>query len=85
MTKAILLPVLIAAVLPAACSLTGEASSTLYRSSILDAGARIHVASFDARDGDTYNRENCQTAADLFSKQPGVRVRYWCEKGPFRP
>jgi hypothetical protein len=47
-------------------------------------GARLHVATFDAAEGDEYNRGNCEIAADLFGKQPGVRVRYWCEKGGFR-
>jgi hypothetical protein len=66
----------------AACA--DNATYTLYRGSVVGDHLRIHVASFDASDGDTYNRENCQTAADLFAKQPGVRVRYWCEKGGYR-
>jgi len=57
---------------------------TLYRSSALDAKMRLHVASFDSADGDAYNSENCQIAAGLFADQPGVQVRYWCEKGRFR-
>ncbi len=44
----------------------------------------MHVAAFDAADGDAYNRENCLTAADLFAGQPGVTVRNWCEQGRFR-
>ncbi|NZD64551.1 hypothetical protein HX900_26110 [Rhizobium sp. WYCCWR 11290] len=57
---------------------------TLYRSSVLDANMRLHVASFDSADGDAYNSENCQIAAGLFVAQPGVTVRYWCEQGRFR-
>lgn len=68
----------------------------LYRSgatvpgiSIEDARAlnamRIHVATFNAADGDAYNRENCQIAAELFAGQPMVTSRYWCEKGFYRP
>jgi hypothetical protein len=47
--------------------------------------ARIHVATFDAAEGEgkDYNRGNCEIARDLFSSQPGVTVRYWCERGRF--
>ncbi|MDK9721247.1 MAG: hypothetical protein OEL53_08700 [Rhodospirillales bacterium] len=59
---------------------------TLYRTSPLDPNMRIHMATFDADESSpTYNQENCQLAADLFTKQPGVTVRYWCEKGRYRP
>lgn len=57
---------------------------TLYRSGVLDAKMRLHVASFDSANGDAYNSENCQIAAGLFADQPSVQVRYWCEKGRFR-
>ena len=59
---------------------------TLYRDSALVNGQemRIHVATFDAVDGESYNRENCQIGQGLFQNQPGVTVRYWCEKGRFR-
>ena len=58
---------------------------TLYRSSVLNSAARIHVATFDAADGGTYNHENCNAAADLFQHQEGVRTRFWCEGGRYRP
>ncbi|MBF9029774.1 hypothetical protein HKCCE3408_05140 [Rhodobacterales bacterium HKCCE3408] len=58
--------------------------STLYRNSVLDQTMRVHVATFDADDGERYNAENCQIAAHLFQNQPGVTVRYWCEPGRFR-
>jgi hypothetical protein len=45
---------------------------------------RIHVATFDAAEGEGYNRENCDTASQLFQAQPGIKVRYWCEKGRYR-
>lgn len=83
------------ALLPAvgfiACSDPGT-TYTLYRSDRSDT-LRIHVATFDAKqksiDGsgsaeDAYNSENCRIAADLFQSQPGVKVRYWCEKGSFK-
>jgi hypothetical protein len=62
----------------------GSESYTLYRNSPVDANMRIHVASFDAADGSKYNNENCNVAADLFKKQQGVTVRYWCEQGAFK-
>ena len=65
----------------------GESNYTLYRSSAVASGGeswRLHVASFDAKDGESYNRENCQIAQDLFQRQPGVTVKYWCEKGSYK-
>ena len=56
-------------------------SYTLYRNSVSFADMRIHVATFDAEDGEQYNKENCNVARDLFAKQPGVTVKYWCERG----
>jgi hypothetical protein len=57
---------------------------TLYRNSVVMEGARLHVATFDAADAEDYNSENCLAARDLFQQQPGVRTRFWCEKGKFR-
>ena len=61
---------------------------TLYRNSptvgtISGDDARIHVATFDAAKDKDYNKNNCETARDLFASQPGVAVRYWCERGKF--
>lgn len=56
---------------------------TLYRGSVTGP-MRIHVATFDSSNPEAYNRENCQIALGLFRKQPGVKVRYWCEKGRYR-
>ena len=72
-----------------ALALSGCDSSTrtytLYRNSVAATEARYHVASFDAADGEDYNRENCFIARDLFAAQPGVMVKYWCELGRYRP
>ncbi|MCJ2132778.1 hypothetical protein MKK69_01640 [Methylobacterium sp. J-026] len=68
----------------AACQGPDASTYTLYRNSVINDGARIHVASFDAADGEAYNRENCAAATDLFGGQPGTRTRFWCEKGRFR-
>jgi hypothetical protein len=64
----------------------GENTYTLYRNSATSGGEswRMHVATFDAKDGEAYNMGNCQIAEELFQKQPGVTVKYWCEKGKFK-
>ena len=59
-------------------------SFTLYRNSPTDRTTRIHIATFDAKDGEKYNAGNCDIAAGLFAQQAGVTVRYWCERGPFK-
>jgi hypothetical protein len=60
-----------------------DTTYTLYRGSVTGP-MRIHVATFDTVNPGEYNRENCEIAARLFQGQPGVKVRYWCEKGQFR-
>ena len=57
---------------------------TLYRNSVLDASMRLHVATFDSRDGTDYNAENCNLAANLFQHQDGVQTSFWCEPGRYR-
>jgi hypothetical protein len=57
---------------------------TLYRSSALDDNMRIHIATFNADAEEAYNGENCEIARALFQQQPGVKVRYWCEKGEYK-
>jgi hypothetical protein len=79
-----LVPLTLAAGLLAGC--WEEDTYTLYRSSpapALGESARLHVATFDAAGGGDYNRQNCGIAQELFQQQPGVKVRYWCEKGRF--
>jgi hypothetical protein len=68
-----------------ACKPTEDDSTvyTLYRGSVTDP-MRIHVATFDSADGEDYNRENCDHARGLFQEQPGILVKYWCEKGRYR-
>lgn len=61
------------------CSRDVAGVYTLYRSSPMDSKARIHVATFDAAEGESYNQENCYNAANLFGGPGGVVVRYWCE------
>jgi hypothetical protein len=56
----------------------------LYRNSVTDENMRLHVATFDAADGEAYNRGNCEQAMNLFQAQPGVQTKFWCEKGHFR-
>ena len=60
-------------------------SVTLYRSSPLTEGMRIHIATFDTNEGLEYNRDNCELARKLFQQQPGVLARFWCEKGLYSP
>ena len=57
---------------------------TLYRNSVTGKEKRFHVATFDADEKEDYNRGNCEIAKDLFQKQPGVTVNYWCEKGYYK-
>jgi hypothetical protein len=57
---------------------------TLYRNSVTDDNMRIHVSTFDAADGEAYNRGNCEQAQLLFKAQPGVTTKFWCEKGRFK-
>ena len=57
---------------------------TLYRNSVTDESMRIHVATFDASDGGAYNKGNCEQAQLLFQAQPGIKTKFWCEKGAFK-
>jgi hypothetical protein len=74
---ALLLPV-------AGASAYGDHVATLYRSSMVLSNARLHMATFDAAESFEYNWENCQLTAGLIQQQPGVKVRYWCERGRYR-
>ena len=58
---------------------------TLYRNSLTDSNMRIHVATFDSKDGETYNKGNCDQAQLYFQNQPEVNTKFWCEKGQFKP
>ena len=66
------------------CKVSEDRVYTLYRNSVTDANMRVHVATFDADEKEGYNKENCGIAQELFQQQPGVTVKYWCEKGYFK-
>lgn len=68
--------------LASGCSSDNE-TFTLYRNSVTDENMRVHVATFDAADGETYNKDNCEQAKLLFQGQPDIKTKFWCEKGPF--
>lgn len=89
MTRSSLIPLVCAAfaVTMASCGGSGAGDGqtfALYRNSITDENMRIHVATFDATDGEAYNRGNCEQAQLLFQAQPGVKTKFWCEKGRFK-
>jgi len=69
--------------LAAGCDSGGDIF-TLYRNSVTNENMRIHVASFNAADGEAYNRGNCEQAQLLFQAQPEVKTKFWCEKGAFK-
>jgi len=75
---------IVAACLVSGCGTSEGEVFVLYRNSKLGDDMRIHVATFDAADGEAYNRGNCDQARILFQEQPMVKVKYWCEKGRFR-
>lgn len=68
----------------AGCGEGAGATYTLYRSAILGSADRVHVATFDAKESSDYNQINCETTRGLYQSQPGVTVRYWCERGRYR-
>jgi len=70
-------------VLASGCSSDNE-TFTLYRNSITDENMRVHVATFDAADGEIYNKGNCEQAQLLFQAQPDIKTKFWCEKGAFK-
>ncbi len=55
-------------------------SYVLYRGSDVNENSAVYIASFDAKESEKYNRENCEIARDLFQAQPFVRVKYWCNQ-----
>lgn len=76
-------PTLLFVALLAVCD-SNNNGFTLHRNSITDENMRIYVASFNASDGDAYNRWNCEQAQLLFQAQPAIKTKSWCEKGGFR-
>jgi hypothetical protein len=67
-----------------ACSQSDTKTYTLYRNSIANEFERIHVATFNAKEDEKYNQENCEIAKNLFQKQKGILTKFWCEKGEFK-
>ena len=77
-----------------ACSMHAASPTyTLYRNSPVDPAARIHWATFDAKDQgtDKTNEENCEAAAALLNAKLNELTgeaqpeHFWCEKGRFHP
>ena len=68
----------------ASCSPQSGDVFTLYRNSPTDEFMRLQIATFDATEPGNYNQENCEITRSLFAAQPGIVVRYWCEKGRFK-
>lgn len=79
-----LLAISISIALLVGCSLIDDSTFTLYRSSVTDPLMRVHIATFDTDNKAAYNQGNCDLARDLFQKQDGVKVKFWCEKGRYR-
>ena len=77
----------------AACG-GNEGEVTLYRNSPIDRQMLVHLATFDASDGQAYNYGNCSMAARLMNANmeasaekegldPHSGVGFWCENGAF--
>lgn len=60
----------------------GRETYYLYRNAIAG-NERVHVATFDAKQGGDYNEENCMIVRGLMERQLGVQVGYWCS--PAKP
>jgi hypothetical protein len=60
-----------------------EGTYTLYRSETPGDTLRLHVATFDAEDGESYNHDACEQTRELFQVQPTTLAKYWCEKGKY--
>lgn len=67
---------------------------TLYRTSLVDPGERVHWATFDSDNSAPYNLNNCLMASRLLNanyqasakaegKQPDPGMGFWCEGGGF--
>jgi hypothetical protein len=72
-----------------ACGTASGPHATLYRSSTMS-DERVHWASFNARQSGSYNRANCEMAADLLNRNlkalngASAPVHFWCEEGDYR-
>lgn len=70
-------------VMMSACNGSGP-TYTLYRNGVGQDTLRVHVATFDAKELDEYNRETCEQTRELFQIAPNARSQFWCEKGRFK-
>ena len=61
---------------------------TLYRNSPLDKTFRIHIATFDSKEGyddKLYNYENCERAKIAFENDPVfVGAKFFCDIGRYQ-
>lgn len=57
---------------------------TLYRQSVVGM-ERVHLATFEARDGRNFNWLNCSATAESLNARDDTLVPYWCEQGRFKP
>lgn len=69
-------------------------SYTLYRTSSIAPGARVHWATFAAKESNpTYNADNCAMTARLLTANMkelngegyNPRLGFWCEPGSYEP
>jgi len=57
---------------------------TLYRNSIHEPNARLHVGTFGNIETSKQGKFDCDKAREFMSAQAGNKMRYWCEAGPFK-
>lgn len=62
---------------------------TLYRDSAIIENSRIHFATFNSNESESFNKRNCEDTAVLINNLPDLGIsnlgaKYWCEKGYFR-
>lgn len=77
------------------CGADASDAFTLYRNSSVDRSMRIHWASFDTKDGDSYNMNNCMMGARVLNANMTARAKalgqerdltigFWCEPGRYK-
>ena len=81
--KTIILPMIILLLILGTKVSANDMATTLYRTSLIIENARMHLATFNADQGEEYNWGNCLIAAKLFQSQPDVKTYFWCEKGEY--
>ena len=81
--KTLILPIIILLLILGTKVSANDMATTLYRTSLIIENARMHLATFNADQGEEYNWGNCLQAAKLFQSQPDVKTYFWCEKGEY--